>query len=229
VVETQFPAARASREKLDAGYIRVPTAVEKAMAYGIFGAEISMDTVRVHQPPRSCVSMLASVNSPRDIFFWGATQHSHDYARDANPYRTGTYAHEATHIWQRQNSHKFTNLRLSFKLYHYPLDLRKWSFNDYGIEQQASIIGDYTQIFLHGGTRPTKWLHATGADTPAGREKLKKLVEDRFPQARNTRLYFEQHGHLPSPPEKQQVEQPGSSRPSAVNGKFYFRTPIALF
>lgn len=202
VVESQFPAARAAREQLDKSYIRAPTQAEAATIYGIFGSEITTQQVQVHNAPRSCgPGQIASVNSPRDMFFWSARYHSHDFAQDKKSDNLGNFLHEATHIWQKQNNYRYTNWQQknSRSMYDYPLDLRKWRFDDYGVEQQAAIIDDYARAFLHA-EKTTKWLTRNYHDTDQARDILRRLVEARFPKAAETRMYFEKHGVLPDAP-----------------------------
>ncbi len=215
VVENQFPAARQTRQMLDAGYIRPPTANEAAVAYGIFGDEISMTGVRVHNVPRSCgPSRIASVDSPRDMFFWSASYHSADFARDTKSDNLGNFLHEAVHIWQKQNGYRSTNWQQkdSDKMYHYLLNLRKWTFDHYGTEQQAAIIDDYARAFLHVD-KSTKWLPAQYQDNAESRDILRRLVEARFPRAADTRLYFEKHGVLPPAQPKVAAQPPAQKLP----------------
>ena len=200
VVESQFPAARAAREEQEKTYMRGPTPAEAAVIYGIFGSEVSTKDVRLYNMPRSCgASQIASVNSPRDMFFWSAQYHSDNFAQDKKSDNLGNFLHEATHIWQKQNGYRHTDWQQknSDTMYHYPLDLKKWRFADYGVEQQAAIIDDYARAFLHA-EKTTKWLPATYRDTDQARDILRRLVEARFPKAAETRLYFEKHGVLPA-------------------------------
>lgn len=201
VVENQFPAARQARARQQAEYMRGPTEAEARVMRGIFGSEIEVKDVRIHAEPRSCgPRQIASVNSPRDMFFWSASYHSHDFARDKKSDNLGNFLHEATHIWQKQNDYKHTNWQQpnAWKMYNYPIDLRKWRFEDYGVEQQAAIIDDYARAYLHSEST-AKWLPNTYDDSRHNRELVRHLVETRFPEARKTRVYFEKNGVLPMP------------------------------
>lgn len=228
VVENKFPAARQSREALEATYMRGPTVAETAVIYGIFGKEIDVGDMRVHASPRSCGwSQIASVNSPRDMFFWSAAYHSNDFAKDERSDSLGNFLHEATHIWQKQNDYRHTNWRQpnAWKMYHYPIDLKKWRFEDYGVEQQAAIIDDYARAYLHKEST-SKWLPGTYADSRHNRELVRYLVETRFPEAAKTRAYFEKNGVLPTPsqpqpkiaeiPDKPEAQASGCSAQSEV-------------
>lgn len=201
VVENHFPAARAARAEAEKAHMRGLTKTEAAIMYGIFGNDVSTADVRVHNAPRECSDRIASVNSVRDMFFWSARHHSADFTQDPQPDNFGTFMHEATHIWQFQKGfrHTHSHHETSWKTYHYPLDLNKWRFDDYGVEQQASIIQDYSLAFLRP-EKKTKWLPATYQDNHQARDILRRLVEARFPKAAETRLYFEKHGVLPPPP-----------------------------
>lgn len=204
VVENHFPAARAARAEADKAQMRGLTKDEAAIMHGIFGDDVSTADVRVHSPPRACSDRVASVHSVRDMFFWSAQHHSSDYTREQRPANFGTFMHEATHIWQFQKgfSHTHSHGQAAWKTYRYPLDLNKWRFDDYGVEQQASIIQDYSLAFLRP-EKTTYWLPGTYRDTDQARDILRRLVEARFPKAAETRQYFERHGVLPPAPEAQ--------------------------
>ena len=202
VVENHFPAARAARAEADKAQMRGLTKDEAAIMHGIFGDDVSTRDVRVHNSPRGCTDRIASVHSVRDMFFWSAQHHSADYTREPRPANFGTFMHEATHIWQFQHGFRHTHAsdQSAWKTYRYPLDLRKWRFDDYGVEQQASIIQDYSLAFLRP-EKTTQWLRGVYGDTDQAQDILRRLVEARFPKAAETRLYFEKHGVLPSAPE----------------------------
>lgn len=192
-VERQFPHLTEQRWAPQHVTTRELTQNERRFAEGIFGTAVDLEPVRIHLQNRDCSVWKATVDSPRDIHFWGRNDFSGDYAAETYNDHFGAYIHEITHIWQRQSNYQHTN-RLFVNEpdpYEYPIDITKWRFEDYGVEQQASIIEDYSRIFLHSEH------HARRYRNTEQREQLRMLVENRFPAARQTRLHYEQNGALP--------------------------------
>lgn len=137
---------------------------------------------------------LALTDSKGRIRFNGSKNFSVDYSNADTSQNFNTFVHEMTHVWQFQ--HKIRNY-FRFKKYppKYDYYLNANSrFKDFGIEQQATIIGDYAVQFLYPKRSDTlhngyyKPSHNTNYQSLA---LLQKVVEDKFSEARKTRLAFE--------------------------------------
>lgn len=194
LVEAQFPDAARAREALSE--TRPLTENEEALVKAFFGDQINTSIVRNVFSPRFCSDQAASVSDQSHIFYHGSEARSGDFAKDRNVYSFSIFMHEMTHIWQNQNNERYTNFRFVPKPdpYVFSLDITRWSFSDYGDEQQAAIIEDYVAYFLHPyhdtfQTRVTK----------SNIRQLRTLVENQFPGARKLREYYELHHKLPRP------------------------------
>lgn len=156
---------------------------ESSLVTGIFGDEINASKIRKHFRekadithifPRTAGTVLPFI-SHIDLF--GKEFAAADYSvADADLY--GLFVHEATHCWQNQNWAWSTK---AINVYEYELKPDS-KFSDFGGEQQADIIKTYALRFLHPDGRK----NAT-AETAAVDAMLRKVVEDRFPQAMKTR------------------------------------------
>lgn len=171
---------------------------EENLARSVFGDEI--DYSKLHKNFNKGASnsttdthdhtdAVASVASTTGIDFWRTRTHSSDYSLE-KPYIYGVFMHEMTHILQFQ---KGTIESKYCKTYPYTLTATS-KFDDFCIEQQASIIGDYAMRFLHPEqTTPHRlenysmFKKATRTHDAASDALLAKTVEARFPQAKITR------------------------------------------
>jgi hypothetical protein len=195
VVEDQFPEAHKTRLALEAqGQPKLTmgtplTQGEVALVQSVFGTEINTAIVEKFLDPNQQGDTVANAYDKKTIQFYEAIHHSADFSQEKEAYNYGVFMHELTHIWQKQASPA-----RDCKLYKYPLDA-KYQFTDYCDEQQAAIIEDYVTHFLHpeqaSTYRYTDSEGNTGNDTPSSDALLVKLVEDRFPQAHQTRLAIE--------------------------------------
>jgi hypothetical protein len=70
----------------------------------------------------------------------------------------------------------------AFGVYAYTLDARS-SWRDFGVEQQADIIEDYSKRWLYPRNLHLRHTRQDGL--------LARVVEDRFPEAQHTRLNLE--------------------------------------
>ncbi len=190
-IEDKFPGAKELRQVFER---RTMTDDEKALELGIFGDQIaSVDRMTVvHHAQCDIVdNRKASVDegSKTEFHSWGHSMREADYTR-GNLYNFGIHVHEITHEWQSHQEYRHT---ASFtKDYLYKIDAKNLRFKDYHFEQQSSIVEDYARYFLHKD-KTTLLLE----QTPENLEDLRKTVEDQFPMAARTRLYFEKHGKLP--------------------------------
>lgn len=171
---------------------------EENLARSIFGDEI--DYSKLHKNFNKGASnstkdthdhadAVASVAGTTGIDFWRTKTHSSDYSLE-KPYIFGTFMHEMTHILQFQ---KGTVESKYCKTYPYRLTATS-KFDDFCIEQQASIIGDYVARFLHPDKATPYRLEnystlnkITRTHDDASDALLAKTVEARFPQAKITR------------------------------------------
>ncbi len=164
---------------------------EASFVKAIFGDEVDTACVRMYfyadneipeeiqKEKKNGFNTAAAVYGPDIIEFYGKINFSKDYSRTADDFNFGAFIHEMTHIWQYQSlSHKFNK---SAQGYEYSLS-SKSCFKNFGVEQQAAIIEDYARYYL--GDTTSAWIK----NTPENNELLKKVVEERFPQARKTRL-----------------------------------------
>ena len=158
---------------------------ETQMVRQVFGSELNPSKLRKHFRAENdithCVAPGAGgmVLPPfSHIDFYGPKLWSQDYSRDSE-YKFGFFMHEATHTWQGQNLD--FSLR-AFGVYSYALDAQS-NWRDFGIEQQADIIEDYSK----------RWLYPRNAHMHHTRQDalLARVVENRFPEARQSRLKLE--------------------------------------
>lgn len=195
LVEQQFPAAARTRRQLDNTTTRPLTAAEDAFARVFFGDELSTTRLKIHLSPRRCREEAAIIYNSKDIYFWGSYHHADDYVLGASPVKFAYYAHEITHAVQGQANYERTNWQQpgGQTAYRYPPDVTKWSFDDYGIEQQAAMVEDYTRYFL-SPEKQTHWLREQGIENHETLMHLRQLVENRFPGAQRLCKSFEKAG-----------------------------------
>lgn len=190
LVSENLPAAESSMLAFEKAATRNLTEAEKNLVFGIFGTQINAEDLQIYLSPISCTDTAASVSDNYIMTMYGSYYHSSEYTQSYG-YQYGTFIHESTHNWQRQVGFSLTNEAFvnNPDPYAYPLDLNRWSFEDYGTEQQAEIIEDYSLIALNRSGTSSNFNN---------RAALITLVENQFPQAKVTREYFETYGHLPS-------------------------------
>jgi hypothetical protein len=167
------------------------TTKETALLKGIFGQEFKTDHVRKHHENFDEQYGLTYTSGKKNIYFQSKYKEQ-DYSQSQGLLNYGTFVHEMTHIWQYNNmvQNLFRAFRKKNHVYDYKLS-QKSRFKDFGIEQQAAMVGDYAQMFLYQGPE-YKYTHfLVGGDVPQNLALLKKVVEDRLPEARKTRLALE--------------------------------------
>ena len=165
------------------------TKSEAQLVQGVFGDEINPSLLRKHfraeTTPKSPFATKASVGMVMPPFshidFYGPAATSNDYASD-NEFRFGVFMHEVTHCWQGQN---LAFPLKEFEVYKYTL-LPNSRWRDFGAEQQADIVENYSKRWLYPANVHIKH---TAEDS-----LLAKVVETRFPQAKKTRLQLEEGG-----------------------------------
>jgi len=157
------------------------TTGEVALVESIFGDEIKTKRVRLYFPGTAKPGTDPGYIIPAQTFgkysikFYSRQYHSVDYSRSPDAFKFGTFIHEMTHIWQNQQNVPCKTSTDNNKPYDYKLTPQS-AFSDFSWEQQARIIENYALENLYP-IRPSN-------PDPL----LQKVVEDRFPQARLTRL-----------------------------------------
>lgn len=194
-VERAFPQLRETRTALEKRYTRKLTPREAALARMFFGDRLDTDAVGTQMNPRACGGdAIAATVQGNKVTYWGRTHHAPDFTSARDTFKFGIFMHEMTHVWQEQTRFRHTNCAFVNKAskYAYPLDVAKWRFEHYGIEQQGAMIEDYARYFLHPG-RKTRYITAT----PDHLDALRQVVENRFPGAKRLREHFDANGALP--------------------------------
>ncbi|MBU6475432.1 MAG: hypothetical protein KGL10_03380 [Alphaproteobacteria bacterium] len=182
------------------------TAGETALMKSIFGDEIDTDQVKKYLSDKPHPFVIAMASSGKKIKFYGKETHVPDYSQTKNASNYWTFVHEMTHVWQFQHPKEdiLRALRNPTRRYDYELS-EDSRFQDFGVEQQACIIADYAlQCLFRGAKIPANgnngyYLPVENTDPRAQTLKLLfKTVEDRFPQARETRLTLRPPSKKPS-------------------------------
>lgn len=160
---------------------------ETELVEGIFGDEVNTSKIRKHFKNNAHIthvlpSKTGTVLPPHShIDFFGPSSRSDDFSCDSTG-ATGLFIHEVTHVWQNQNMAWPLDKLYKCRRYDYTLKPAS-TFRDFGIEQQASIIEDYVEAWIHKDSRARKGEVMTHKDS-----LLLKIVETRFPTAKKTRL-----------------------------------------
>ena len=163
---------------------------ETALVKGIFGEEMSENSlalIRIASSPEERQDRGADTNAKGPIIFYilnGTSRYRDDFSQ-AEPGLYSLFVHEVTHKWQFSKGLVGENLPAVDYKYQISPEAR---FEDFTIEQQAAIIQDYTRHFLHPKTYEDTQYHQTFYDSPESDALLQKIVEDKFPVARKTRL-----------------------------------------
>jgi hypothetical protein len=150
---------------------------------GIFGKEINTDFIRKYFSA-GIPGDTARTYGTAKIKFYGSADRQSDYSQPEESVYLYLFMHEMTHIWQNQRGmmrHVYNMLRHPARDHRYELSPQS-RFKDFGVEQQADIIGEYAMVFLG---------HNYSFDIGCDKALLQKVVEDRFPEARKTRVALE--------------------------------------
>ncbi|MCB9991123.1 MAG: hypothetical protein H6867_07055 [Rhodospirillales bacterium] len=172
------------------------SAGETQMVRDIFGDAVNTDIVRKHVgrpcPDLNGKKTAACVmhGSDRHIFFDAEYTHANDYA-SADRLPRNVFLHEMTHIWQYQNHLTlYEHYWKSCPTYDYDLS-GDVEFDDFCVEQQASIIADYSNFVLRPAFWPPGRYKGASLQLQVMSSALIRVVEDKFPEARNTRKRLE--------------------------------------
>ena len=139
---------------LRTGQCRKLTAGEIALAMTVFGSDINYDIVRVYrhayksflglQPSNTLVAPDGSIYADED-----GSVYAEDYSATGFTLQAA-FIHEMTHVWQDQQGIDVFTRGIFERRYDYTIEAGK-RFEDYLIEQQASIVKDYFRL-LQGRT-----------------------------------------------------------------------------
>lgn len=169
---------------------------EQAAIKGIFDDKIDMSKTCKILDPRVMeretphrdvekIKLYASTNRHTGCIRFYDGAHSSDYSRETDIEKTRAFWHELTHVQQLQTEN-WGNL--IFGAYNYDLGTRK-VFDDFTADQQAAIIEDYTALYHRDvPDEPRYAMLSFGMGREGMKERLMEVVENKFPQARVTRL-----------------------------------------
>ncbi len=167
------------------------TKKENALAKSVFGDELKTSEIRKHftlfAKNKDKKHRLAADCNIKRIKFYGKDMQSDDFAKDTSVEKQAIFMHEITHKWQIQNEKNTIGANLTGRGDSYTLSSR-FNFANYGCEQQATIIEDYTARFLHPNRKINISHHCKNLNMFTYDALLQKIVEDRFPQATQNRL-----------------------------------------
>lgn len=151
---------------------------EKDLSHNMFGRdEIDTAIVRKYLSEKENRCSNAVTYNERDILFYKG-HHADDFSDKKNPQSLGLFAHEMTHIWQKQNWSLFKQLRKHCGTYNYKLTENS-RFSDFCNEQQASMVQDYARFFL--AAKPVYPSRLINNDDPQALILLQKMIEEKFP------------------------------------------------
>ena len=136
---------------LRTGQCRKLTPGEIALAISVFGSDINYDIVRVYrrvyvpgQPTNTLIAPNGSIYADED-----GSVYAEDYSATAF-WLQAAFIHEMAHVWQHQHRMSVEIRGARERRYDYTIEAGK-RFEDYLIEQQASIVKDYFRL-LQGQT-----------------------------------------------------------------------------
>ncbi len=153
---------------------------EKNLLTRVFGDAVNTSGIRL----RFCAEAAAVTRDntaetfPDNVIrFYDQSYMSQDYSSTQNIYNFGLFMHESTHIWQYQHGMITGSNPL---VYQYRLS-NDYTFPNYGIEQQAAIIQDYSRRFLFAGERRSYWLPQSYGSDSAATDSLCNPLSKRLP------------------------------------------------
>jgi hypothetical protein len=167
------------------------TSGEAAFVKSIFGDEVDTARIKKYYSPKEKPGTEKGFVIPAETFgddsikFYGPNYYEADYSKARNIFDFGTFIHEMTHIWQNQNKIACKLLPENTDIYNYTLKPLS-TFDDFGWEQQAKIIENYSRLYLY--PNPTE----------VADPLLQKVVEAKFPQAAKARLKLQMKKNSPS-------------------------------
>lgn len=187
------------------------TAGEISFIKSIFGNEVKTDCIRKHFTFKSHATACAGTFNASTVQFYTSELFSLDYSQTKDIFKYGVFIHEMTHVWQHNHPLRkvLHDIRHPSLKHDYKLTERS-RFDSFGTEQQGYIIEDYARNFLFQGKGHfvvgdkyfPSLTHEFNDKSLQKLSLLQKVVEDRFPEARKTRLALEARmkAALPPPP-----------------------------
>ena len=164
------------------------TTEESDLLRGVFGNHFKTNDIllRIHAKARNDIAASVSHGVTTTIDFWGPLNASLDYTRI--PRLTALFMHEGTHLLQNRE-----NSGIRCKSYTYEVT-EATRFDDLCREQQAALVEDYTDFFLVSRFRGRVFAIdvANTGDLENIKPLIAKVIEDRFPEAKNLRLKTEE-------------------------------------
>lgn len=121
------------------------TSGEIGVASQIFGTALDYKKVIVHNSKAYFFQPGNTAITPNGEVYFPEASYKSDFS--ANPSYAAWLIHELTHAWQHQQGMWVRTRGALNRNYKYgDLDKANRSFLSYGIEQQASIVGDYFRM-----------------------------------------------------------------------------------
>lgn len=161
---------------------RLLTDGERKMCSAIFADSIDYDEVKVHNGPWLPGQGDAAVAPYGEIFFPEKSFQDDYSSKGVTLADKRWFMHEMTHVWQYQLGYSVMLRgvlvqaydKVGGDAYSYSAS-RSAKFCDYGMEQQAEIIGDYFMILNDPGYHPKR---GADADSQAFKETLSMILSD---------------------------------------------------
>lgn len=175
------------------------TPEETQLVNDIYGDKVDASKIRKHLKDEKHIThvyhgKVGTVPPPTShIDFFGRDSWSKNYALEDDPVRFGRFVHETEHVDQNQNR----EWRIKTFLYDFALD-DKSRFDDFSVEQRGEIVQAYAVYYFHASHAESEHCKATAAEGKKDfYESLKRIVEDKFPQAKITREKIESGAQKP--------------------------------
>lgn len=132
---------------------RLLTEPERALARGMFGDAIDLDTVRLHRKKWFPFQPRKVTMAPRGAIHFHPKGDAYCECFASNTIGwQGHLIHELVHVWQHQRGVNLVLRRHPFCRYSYSIK-PGWTLDRYGIEQQAEIVR-HTFLLRHGVVIP---------------------------------------------------------------------------
>lgn len=175
------------------------TSEETQLVNDLYGDRVDAGKIRKHLKGEKHIThvyhgKVGTVPPPTShIDFFGRDSWSKNYALEDDPVKFGRFVHETEHVDQNQNR----EWRVKTFLYGFALD-EKARFDDFSIEQRGEIVQAYAVYYFHASHAESEHCTATTADgKKTFYENLKRVVEEKFPQAKITRERIESGAQKP--------------------------------
>jgi RHS repeat-associated protein len=139
---------------IDPRGLRKLTYGEVQLASSIFGNTINYNTVDIYQENWAGPLYVPYAMTPWNAMYYATDNQEYrkDFSKDTHPYKVSKslFIHEMTHIWQSQHGYPLSNIIgaiTGLGDYEYEISYDRYnlysSFEDFKLEGQATIIGDF--------------------------------------------------------------------------------------